>query len=88
MWIVKKIYSKCREYWWIIKYTLKELIYNNNTIEIKNYFKSETKYNFSKMSKWIDTKYFEMFRNLQLLIITIYINKIESNQLRKISLLI
>lgn len=69
-------------------YTLKELIYNNNTIEIKNYFKSETKYNFSKMSKWIDTKYFEMFRNLQLLIITIYINKIESNQLRKISLLI
>lgn len=69
-------------------YTLKELINNNNTIEIKNYFKSETKYNFSKMSKWIDTKYFEMFRNLQLLIITIYINKIESNQLRKISLLI
>lgn len=69
-------------------YTLKELIYNNNTIEIKNYFKWETKYNFSKMSKWIDTKYFEMFRNLQLLIITIYINKIESNQLRKISLLI
>lgn len=67
-------------------YTLKELIYNNNTIEIKNYFKSETKYNFSKMSKWIDTKYFEMFRKL--LIITIYINKIESNQLRKISLLI
>lgn len=69
-------------------YTLKELIYNNNTIEIKNCFKWETKYNFSKMSKWIDTKYFEMFRNLQLLIITIYINKIESNQLRKISLLI
>lgn len=67
-------------------YTLKELINNNNTIEIKNYFKSETKYNFSKMSKWINTKYFEMFRKL--LIITIYINKIESNQLRKISLLI
>lgn len=67
-------------------YTLKELINNNNTIEIKNYFKWETKYNFSKMSKWIDTKYFEMFRKL--LIITIYINKIESNQLRKISLLI
>lgn len=67
-------------------YTLKELIYNNNTIEIKNCFKWETKYNFSKMSKWIDTKYFEMFRKL--LIITIYINKIESNQLRKISLLI
>lgn len=69
-------------------YTLKELIYNNNTIEIKNCFKWETKYNFSKMSKWIDTKYFEMFRNLQLLIITIYINKIESNHLRKINLLI
>lgn len=67
-------------------YTLKELIYNNNTIEIKNCFKWETKYNFSKMSKWINTKYFEMFRKL--LIITIYINKIESNQLRKISLLI
>lgn len=65
-------------------YTLKELIYN--TIQIKNYFKWETKYNFSKMSKWINTKYFEMFRKL--LIITIYINKIESNQLRKISLLI
>lgn len=67
-------------------YTLKELIYNNNTIEIKNCFKWETKYNFSKMSKWIDTKYFEMFRKL--LIITIYINKIESNHLRKINLLI
>lgn len=57
-------------------YTLKELINNNNnTIEIKIILNEKQNTNFlkffSKMSKLMDMKYFEMFRNLQFLIITI-----------------